>query len=187
MEKMTERQIYRDTKKVLDAILTEVGPMDGKLLLIGCSTSEVAGESIGNSGNLSLALEMADAFFEYAEKHAFDLAFQCCEHLNRALVVDQSLMERKILTQVNAIPVKRAGGAMAEEAYKRFARPCLVESLAADFGLDIGLTLIGMNLKKVAVPVRLSQKKIGEATIVFAKTRPKYVGGERAVYDSSLK
>lgn len=187
MEKMADRQVYLDTKNVLDDILAHAGPVKGKIFLVGCSTSEVAGEKIGSSGNLDLAMEMADAFFEYSEKYGFYLAFQCCEHLNRALVVDESLMEEKNLVQVNAIPVKRAGGAMAEEAYKRFAKPCLVERLAADFGLDIGLTLIGMNLKEVAVPVRLEQKNIGEARIVFAKTRPKYVGGERAVYNSSLK
>lgn len=187
MRKMSERKVYTDTREVLDAIIAQVGDIKGKLLVIGCSTSEVAGEKIGSSGNLDLALEMADAFFDYADKYSFDLAFQCCEHLNRALVVDQSLKERKNLTEVNAIPVKRAGGAMAEEAYKRFPKPCLVESLEADLGLDIGLTLIGMNLKKVAVPVRLEQKKIGQARIVFARTRAKYVGGERAIYNSSLK
>ena len=115
------------------------------------------------------------------------LAFQCCEHLNRSLVIERDLLEKKNLTEVNAIPVKRAGGAMAEEAYKRFKNPCLAESIEADLGIDIGFTLIGMNLKKVAIPVRLKEYKIGEAKVIFAKTRPKYVGGERAIYNSSLK
>lgn len=184
---MLEKKISEDTRKVMESVLAVVKDIRGKILLIGCSTSEVSGERIGSGGSASAAEEMADVFFEYAKKYDFKLCFQCCEHLNRSLVVERSLLEDKRLTEVNAIPVKRAGGAMAEEAYKRFQEPCLVESIEADLGLDIGYTLIGMNLKKVAVPVRLKEDKIGEAKVIFAKTRPKYVGGERAVYNSSLK
>lgn len=184
---MSGRSIFEDTKKVMDNIVSEIKNLEGKILLIGCSTSEVTGVKIGTGGNTDSAEEMADVFFEYAEKFQFHLAFQCCEHLNRSIVIERGLLDKKNLVEVNAIPVKRAGGAMAEEAYRRFKDPCLAENIEADIGLDIGLTLIGMNLKKVAVPVRLKEDKIGEAKVVFAKTRPKYVGGERAVYNSSLK
>lgn len=184
---MSGRSIFEDAKKVMDNIVSEIKNLEGKILLIGCSTSEVSGAKIGTSGNSDAAEQMGEVFFEYAQKYGFNLAFQCCEHLNRSLVVDRELQEKKNLVEVNAIPVKRAGGAMAEEAYKRFENPCLVESIEADMGLDIGFTLIGMNLKKVAVPVRLKEDKIGEAKVIFAKTRPKYVGGERAIYNSSIK
>jgi uncharacterized protein (TIGR01440 family) len=184
---MAGKKIYEDTKKVLENILSEIENIKGKTLLIGCSTSEVSGSKIGTSGNSDAAEQMGEVFFEYSEKYGFNLAFQCCEHLNRSLVIERELLEKKNLTEVNAIPVKRAGGAMAEEAYKRFKNPCLAESIEADLGIDIGFTLIGMNLKKVAVPVRLKEDKIGEAKVIFAKTRPKYVGGERAIYNSSLK
>lgn len=184
---MLGKQISEDTRKVMESLLAEVKVIKGKVLLIGCSTSEVSGERIGTGGSADAASQMADVFFEYAKKYDFKLSFQCCEHLNRSLVVERSLLEEKNLTEVNAIPVKRAGGAMAEEAYKRFEEPCLAESIEADLGLDIGFTLIGMNLKKIAVPIRLKEDKIGETKVVFAKTRPKYVGGERAVYNSSLK
>jgi len=184
---MSNKKIYEETKKVLNNVVNEINELKGRTLLIGCSTSEVSGVKIGTGGNNDAALQMADAFFEFSEKYDVRLAFQCCEHLNRSLVVERELLNEKNLIEVNAIPVKRAGGAMAEEAFKRFKQPCLVESIEADLGLDIGFTLIGMNLKKVAVPVRLKDDKIGEAKVIFAKTRPKYVGGERAVYNSSLK
>ncbi len=184
---MSEKKIYEDTKRVMEDILSEIKEIKGKTLLIGCSTSEVTGAKIGTSGNSDAAEQMADVFFEYSERFGFNLAFQCCEHLNRSLVVERELLEKMSLIEVNAIPVKRAGGAMAEEAYQRFDNPCLVENIKADMGIDIGFTLIGMNLKNVAVPVRLKDDKIGEAKVIFAKTRPKYVGGERAIYNSSLK
>lgn len=184
---MLIKKISQDTRKVMESVLAELKDVKGKIFLIGCSTSEVTGEKIGTSGSGEAAKEMADIFFEYSEKYGFKLSFQCCEHLNRSLVVERKVQQDKSLTEVNAIPVKRAGGAMAEEAYKRFLDPCLVESIEADLGLDIGFTLIGMNLKKVAIPVRLKDDKIGQAKVIFAKTRPKYVGGERAVYNSSLK
>jgi uncharacterized protein (TIGR01440 family) len=183
---MSGKSIFEDTKKVMDNIVSEINNLEGKILLIGCSTSEVTGVKIGTGGNTDAAKEMADVFFEYAEEYQFHLAFQCCEHLNRSIVIE-GLLNKLNLVEVNAMPVKRAGGAMAEEAYRRFKDPCLAESIEADIGLDIGLTLIGMNLKRVAVPVRLKEDKIGAAKVVFAKTRPKYVGGERAVYNSSLK
>ena len=156
-------------------------------MVSGCSTKEVQGKRIGTEGSNDVAEAMIGVFFKYAEEFGFELAFQCCEHLNRSIVVERSLMLKKNLNEVNAVPVRKAGGAMAEEAYKTFIDPCLVEEIEADFGLDIGGTLIGMNLKKVAVPVRLDHDKIGEARVVFAKTRPKYVGGERAVYNEALK
>ena len=74
----------------------------------------------------------------------------------------------------------------ATAAYREAECPVVLEKIRADAGLDIGLTLIGMHLKPVAVPLRLAQKTIGEALVVAARTRPKFIGGERAHYDSEL-
>lgn len=157
-----------------------LGP--GKLVVIGTSTSEVAGQRIGTAGARQIAAELYEGFAKIKEQFGFDLAFQCCEHLNRALVVERSVLERLNLTEVSAVPVRTAGGSMAAEAYVRFKEACLAEELYAHAGLDIGETLIGMHLRKVAVPLRLSRRFIGQARVNAAMTRPKLIGGERAVY-----
>ena len=182
-----ENSLARQTENVLNEIISQMKKPQGAVLLIGCSTSEVTGANIGTGGSPEAAREMIDVMFRLADAHGFFLAFQCCEHLNRSVLVERKLKEIKNLEEVNAIPTRVAGGAIAEAAYEKFHDPCLTEEIKADFGLDIGLTLIGMNLKKVAVPVRLSHNRIGQAAIVFAKTRPKYVGGERATYNIDLK
>ena len=117
-------------------------------------------------------------------EHDVFLAIQCCEHLNRALVVEQSCCEQYLLEKVNVKPVARAGGALADSAMKTYKNPVVVETIVAHAGVDIGATLIGMHLKKVAVPVRLSIKNIGAAMIIAARTRPKYIGGHRAQYEA---
>ena len=158
-------------------------PKEGQILVVGCSTSEVIGKKIGTSGTLETANELFTVLHEETKKRGIYLACQCCEHLNRALVVERVCAEKFGLTVVMAVPHERAGGSFATAAYKGFNEPCLVEEITADMGIDIGNTLIGMHLKRVAVPVRLSLNKIGEANAVFARTRPKYIGGERAKYE----
>ncbi len=155
----------------------------GDILVVGCSTSEVSGVKIGSGGSLETATEIFEVLKDKADKNDLFLACQCCEHLNRALVVEKSLALQKNLTIVNAIPHEHAGGSFATAAYKTFKEPVLVESIKAQLGIDIGLTLIGMHLDSVAVPVRTSVKKIGKATVVFARTRYKYIGGPRAKYE----
>ncbi|WP_102026423.1 TIGR01440 family protein [Salirhabdus sp. Marseille-P4669] len=154
----------------------------GELFVIGCSTSEVAGERIGTSGNKQIAKELFTSFRKLEEKTGVSLAFQCCEHLNRALVVSEDVLERFRLTEVSAIPVPGAGGSMAAYAFQQMQDAVLVESIQAHAGMDIGDTFIGMHLKPVVVPIRLRQKNIGAAHVTFARTRPKLIGGERAVY-----
>ncbi|QJC53832.1 TIGR01440 family protein [Paenibacillus albicereus] len=157
--------------------------LPGQLLVFGVSTSEVLGRRIGTSGSA----EAARAIFAGMEKARADLgfvpAFQCCEHLNRALVVERSAAEQLGLEPVNAVPVPGAGGSMAAHAYRRLADACLVESVQAQAAIDIGETLIGMHLKRVAVPVRPSVRTIGEARVTMAYARPKLIGGPRAVYE----
>ncbi|KHE66836.1 TIGR01440 family protein, partial [Halobacillus sp. BBL2006] len=120
-----------------------------------------------------------------SQKTKAELAFQCCEHLNRSLVVERSVLREYGLDEVSAIPIPKAGGSMASYAYKHMEDPVLVESIQATGGLDIGDTLIGMHLKRVAVPLRIEQKSIGKAHVTAAKTRPPLIGGVRAVYESS--
>ncbi|WP_082341101.1 TIGR01440 family protein [Sporosarcina globispora] len=164
--------------------LTDQVPLSEKqILVVGCSTSEVAGKRIGTAGTE----QVAEMIFERLDKLRKDtgaaLAFQCCEHLNRALVVERATAEAKNLDEVTVIPHRTAGGAMATYAYEHFDDPVIVEFIKADAGIDIGDTLIGMHLKHVAVPIRTSQKSVGEAHVTMAKTRPKLIGGARAIYE----
>jgi len=152
------------------------------LLVVGCSTSEIAGGTIGRSSTYELGEIIARAVLEAAAEYDFMPAFQCCEHLNRCLVVERATAEKYGLPPVCAVPRAKAGGSLATAAWKRLHHPVLVESIQADAGLDIGLTLIGMHLKPVAVPLRLEAGMIGSAVVTAARTRPKLIGGERAAY-----
>ena len=153
-----------------------------RLLVVGCSTSEIAGGKIGKASVPELGNDVASAVLAETAELGIESAFQCCEHLNRALVVERATAEKYNLTEVCAVPWPKAGGSCASAAYRLMKEPVLVESIQADAGLDIGCTLIGMHLKAVAIPIRLSVKSIGEALLTAALTRPKLIGGERAHY-----
>ena len=155
---------------------------ESSLFVVGCSTSEVAGETIGTSGSLEIAKTIYEALDQFQQKTGVNYAFQCCEHLNRALVVEKSVALSRGWTIVSAIPTRDAGGSMATYAYDAMKEPVLVEHVQADVGMDIGQTFIGMHLKHVAVPLRFNQKKLGSAHVTYANTRPKLIGGERAFY-----
>ncbi|WP_051286795.1 TIGR01440 family protein [Paenibacillus taiwanensis] len=176
------RQIHAEAEAAAHALADAAQLSPGQLVIIGCSTSEVIGQRIGTSGTIELATALYAGIELLRTKYGAQLAFQCCEHLNRALVVERTTCERLRLDEVNAVPVPKAGGSMAAIAYTSFAQPCLVETISADAGIDIGETLIGMHLKRVAVPLRTSVKSIGAARVTMAMTRPKLIGGERAVY-----
>ena len=154
----------------------------GQVMVVGCSSSEMVGQRIGKGSSLEAAQAAFAGIYPVLQEKGIWLAVQCCEHLNRSLIVERELAERKGWEIVNVVPQPHAGGSFAVTAYANFKDPVAVESIVADAGLDIGGTLIGMHLRRVAVPVRLSLKKIGEANILCARTRPKYVGGSRAVY-----
>lgn len=156
----------------------------GDILVIGCSTSEVVGAKIGTSSSPEVARVLFEGIWSYARKRGVYLAAQCCEHLNRAIIIERMAVPNAQI--VNVVPQPKAGGSFATQAYLHFEDPVAVEELQADAGIDIGLTLIGMHLKKVAVPLRLEQNRLGEATVVAARTRPKFIGGIRAVYDEML-
>ncbi|MBT2625065.1 MULTISPECIES: TIGR01440 family protein [Bacillus] len=154
-----------------------------QLLVLGCSTSEVAGRHIGTSGSEGIAEDIYSGLYELQQNTGIRLAFQCCEHLNRALVVEEETAELYRLPAVSAVPVPKAGGAMASYAFKQMASPVLVETIQADAGIDVGDTFIGMHLKPVAVPIRISKNQLGAAHVTLARSRPKLIGGVRAVYE----
>lgn len=155
----------------------------GQIIVFGTSTSEVLGKHIGTSGTEEVAEQLFAAMEAVRKEVPFYPAYQCCEHLNRAIVVEREVMKEYRLDPVSVVPVPRAGGSMASYAFKKLAHACVVETIEAHAGLDIGGTLIGMHLKRVAVPFKPTIRKIGHASILAAYTRPKLIGGARAVYD----
>jgi uncharacterized protein (TIGR01440 family) len=179
--------MIQEWEKELESILTEFKDQaqlkPGQWLVVGCSTSEVIGEKIGTAGTVEVAEMIFQKVHRFAQETGVNLAFQCCEHLNRALVVERSTAEEKGFDEVSVVPVRTAGGAMATYAFGAFKDSAVVEFIKADAGIDIGNTLIGMHLKHVAVPVRVGQKRVGHAQVTLAKTRPKLIGGTRAVYE----
>ncbi|MHA6532670.1 TIGR01440 family protein [Paenibacillus sp. BAC0078] len=163
--------------------LAEAGKLGpGKILVVGASTSEVAGVRIGTGGALEVAQELLQGVVQVAEEMGFHPVYQCCEHLNRSLVMERSLLEKLGLREVSAVPIPGAGGSMAAAAYRSMADPVLAETVEAHAGIDIGETLIGMHLRRVAVPFRPSLRYIGSARVNAAWSRPPLIGGERAVY-----
>ena len=179
-----EKSLYNQAFSVVNEIIEKAKLKKGSVLVIGCSTSEILGSKIGTNSAPEVAKEVFDGFYNCAKEKGVFLAIQCCEHINRAVVVEEETA--KNLEIVNVIPQPKAGGSLATVAYSSFNNPVVVEEIKADAGLDVGLTLIGMHLKKVAVPVRLENNKIGEAIVVGARTRPKFIGGARAVYDQNM-
>ena len=160
---------------------------ENQLMVVGCSTSEVAGKRIGTEGTLDVAEMVFTVIREFQQKTGVQVAYQCCEHLNRALVLTRETAVSRGYEEVSVIPVRTAGGSMATYAYRQFDNPTVVEHIKADAGIDIGDTFIGMHLKHVAVPVRASLTEVGHAHVTMARTRPKLIGGERAVYkDTAL-
>ncbi|MBP5349067.1 MAG: TIGR01440 family protein [Clostridia bacterium] len=180
------KTVYEQVKQAAEELVGIAKLKAGDLLVVGCSSSEITGSKIGTDSKPETADEVYRALSDVLKGTGVYLAAQCCEHLNRALVVEAEYAEKHGVETVNAVPQPKAGGSFATAAYKGFAHPVLVESVQASAGLDIGGTLIGMHLKRVAVPVRLSLDHIGSAILLAARTRPKFVGGSRAVYDENL-
>lgn len=179
-------QIRQEAYEAASQLLAAAHPKKGSILVVGCSTSEVAGERIGSFSSPELGQALFDGVYQAAKEAEVFLAAQCCEHLNRALILEEEAAERYGYEQVNVVPQPKAGGSFATTAYREFDDACTVEKIKADAGMDIGGVLIGMHLKRTAVPVRVSLKQIGEAVLICARTRPKFVGGERAVYNPEL-
>lgn len=176
--------IYLQTKSAIEELTQKARLKPGNIVVIGCSTSEVLGAKIGTNSSPDTAKQIFTALSDCAKEHGFYLAIQCCEHLNRAIITERSAVPTA--ETVNVVPQPKAGGSLATAAYEAFEDPVALEQISADAGMDIGLTLIGMHLKKVAVPVRLENNRIGDAPVVAARTRPKFIGGIRAIYDEEM-
>ncbi len=179
-----ENLIYEQTKAAVTELYEKADLKAGNIVVVGCSTSEVVGSVIGTNSNYDVAGEIFKALNDFLKSKGLFLAVQCCEHLNRAIITERKAV--MFAECVNVVPQPKAGGSLATQAYKGFENPVVLEEIKADAGLDIGLTLIGMHLKKVAVPLRLENDVIGEARVVAARTRPKFIGGVRAAYDENM-
>jgi uncharacterized protein (TIGR01440 family) len=181
--------VKAQARQAVTEILEGARLKKGSIFVIGCSSSEILGDQIGTATSMEAAEAVYDGIIPVLRENGILAAAQCCEHLNRALVVERSTMEKFGFEQVNAIPQpNHAGGALGTVCYQKFDDPVLVEDIGAraDAGIDIGGTMIGMHMHSVVVPMRISLRKIGEASIICARHRPKYVGGKRAIYDENL-
>ena len=179
---MEMQEIQEQMRQAFSEYLGLANLKPGQIVVIGCSTSEVHGGRIGKDSQPDIAEALYQVLAPMAEEQGLYLAFQCCEHLNRALVVDREVQEKYNLTEVSVVPQIHAGGSMGSYAYRHKKDPVMVETIQAHGALDIGETLIGMHLRPVAVPKRLSVKYIGNARLTAAACRPKLIGGERAKY-----
>ena len=175
------KQVCAVIEDVLAAEKPHFNPV--KLRAVGCASSEIVGGSIGHDSTYQVGEEVAQASLDKAAEHGFDAAFQCCEHLNRALVMERAAAEKRGYEIVCVVPQPKAGGSLATAAYRRMRDPVVVEKVSADAGIDIGRTLVGMHLRAVAVPVRPEHDRVGEAIVIAARTRPRLIGGERAKYE----
>ena len=180
---MKEKLTLQATK-LMEEFVEKANLKAGNIMVIGCSTSEIIGSKIGSNSSPETAAIVFEAIYSYAKEKGIYIAVQCCEHLNRAIVVEKAAVP--FAETVNVVPQPKAGGSFATQAYAHFENPVVVEEIKADAGIDIGFTLIGMHLKKVAVPLRLENKMIGEALVIAARTRPKFIGSVRAVYNQDL-
>lgn len=180
-------EIKTQANEVICELIEAASLTKGDLLVIGCSSSEMIGSRIGKNSSLDAAQAAFSGIYPILQEHGIRLAVQCCEHLNRALILEQETADHFGYEVVNVRPQPKAGGSFATTAWNAFSHPVAVEHIRAKAGLDIGGTLIGMHLKEVAVPLRLSRSTIGQANILCARTRPKFIGGERAFYVDELK
>ncbi len=170
------------TTTAVNELLSKANLSKGQIIVIGCSTSEVEGSKIGTNSNVNTAKLIVEAILNVANEKEIFVAGQCCEHLNRAIVVEKEFALSHNLEIVSVVPAPKAGGSFATNLYQMMSEPVMIEFIKADAGLDIGATMIGMHLKHVAVPLRLENNQIGEAVVFGATTRPKFVGGPRAIY-----
>ena len=175
-------QIKEQAVQAFDELLDSLEYPPNSVFVLGCSSSEICGGRIGKASNEEVGAAIVTIAQDRLAKKGYCLAVQCCEHLNRAIVIEKEVADRQGLDAVTVVPVLHAGGACAMAAYQQMKDPQVVEHVVAVAGIDIGDTFIGMHIKHVAVPVRLKVKEIGSAHVTAAKSRPKLIGGERACY-----
>ena len=179
--------ITQQTREIALELLEKADLKEKDILVVGCSSSEIGSFHIGSHSSAEIGEAVFGVLHQMAKERGIYLAAQCCEHLNRALILEEEAARYYRYEQVNVVPQLKAGGSFAVAAYAGFTRPVAIERIQADAGIDIGDTLIGMHLKPVAVPVRTRVKSIGGAHVVCARTRARFIGGERARYDENLQ
>ena len=177
-------EIKEAVRSIAIELCEKAGLKSGQTVIIGCSTSEIRGHHIGSHSNVEIGFEVFVSLKSVFDERGVSMAVQCCEHLNRAIIVERK--DAVATNIVNVVPIIEAGGAFATAAYKEFIDPVALEMFQADAGLDIGGTLIGMHLKRVAVPIKLEVNRVGDAVVTAARTRPPLIGGSRAVYDAAI-
>lgn len=176
-------EITKQARQAVTELIEVSGIRAGEILVVGCSSSEIVGGTIGHASSLEAAQAAFAGIYPVIKEKGIFLAAQCCEHLNRAIIIERACAEKYGYEPVCVVPQPKAGGSFATTAWANFAEPTAVEEIKAHAGLDVGGTLIGMHLRRVAVPVRLSLDHIGDAILLAARTRPKYIGGSRAKYE----
>ena len=174
--------IRQEARAVAEELITTAQMKPGQILVVGCSSSEIHNSKLGTDSSQEIGQAVFEALYACTKEHGLYLAAQCCEHLNRSIVIEREAAKANGYQIVSAIPQPHAGGSWATNCWHRFNDPVLVEEVRAAAGMDIGGTLIGMHLRRVAVPVRLSMDHIGQAILLCARTRPPFIGGSRAVY-----
>ena len=181
--------IEKDAAEVMNQVCEMSGIGAGSVVVIGCSSSEVVGERVGTHSSMDVAGALYKGIKPVADKYGVEIAAQCCEHLNRAIVMEKDVADRLGLEEVNVVPQPKAGGSFGTTVYKNCKSPVVVESLMqkADAGMDIGGVMVGMHIKPVVVPLKITKRNIGSAVVIAARRRPKYVGGARAVYNEALE
>ena len=184
-DKNLVEQIRNDAKNAAKELVEKAHLTAGKIVVVGCSTSETLGSNLGSHSVPEVGKALFEALQSVFKPRGIYIAAQCCEHLNRAIIVERDAVPFAEI--VNVVPQPKAGGSFATACYQAFEHPVAIEHIKADAGIDIGGTLIGMHLREVAVPLRLQQNHIGKAIVLAARTRPKFIGGDRAHYDESLK
>ena len=183
MTDLLKEEIHSTLRAAVDALVEAGGIAPGGLIVLGCSTSEVAGARIGKGSVPELGGVIAQAMLDACRAHGLDAAFQCCEHLNRAIVMEQRVLKENRLIQVRAVPQPKAGGSVPAAAWKLLDAPALAVNVQADAAIDIGDTLVGMHIRPVAVPLRIDKGQVGHANLVMAYSRLPFIGGVRAVYE----
>ena len=176
-------KIKQDLRTLFNELIEQSAPEEGDILVVGCSSSDITGRKLGTFSNEKIGRIVVSVLYEECKKNGLHLAAQCCEHLNRALIIEKSVAKERGYEIVSVVPKLKAGGSLSTAAYDILPDAVAVEHIKAELGIDIGDVMIGIHLKDVAVPVRTNIKNIGEAHIVCAKTRPKLIGGERAEYN----
>ncbi len=179
--------IREQARTLVLEVLEQANLSEGSIMVVGCSSSTIVGEGYGKASSMEIAQALFDGIYPELQKRGIFLAAQCCEHLNRAIITTAEVARMQGREIVNVVPQPKAGGSFASITYQTITNPVAVEHIRADAGIDIGGVLIGMHLKEVAVPLNLRQNQIGQAHITAARTRPKFIGGERAHYDDLLK